>query len=222
MTSSTKLFGRLAPRLPCPMRPGRIRSASSRVLIAIRSQWKESDGARCVEIVDVSAPSAGRPGLAGVQKPQANQPLGTDGRRSFSLAVPWLVPAVPWLVPGARAASPPNLRQAPPAREQPRARSWGAVLLRDGRKQAARLRRETGQIGQSNDDRRLRAVPIGRRSRRPSTRCRHAARERGAAAQDWPDCHNDNIAVGCFIGRQRSKPVDIGKRLVRQRATGAR
>ena len=52
ITSPTKLFGGLTPLLPCWMRPGRMRSSSSRVVIAARPPRNKDDGARDIEMVE--------------------------------------------------------------------------------------------------------------------------------------------------------------------------
>src|ERR1700686_5182710 len=52
ITSPTKLLGGLAPLLPCWMRPGRMRSSSSRLVIAALPLRNKSDGARDIEMVE--------------------------------------------------------------------------------------------------------------------------------------------------------------------------
>src|SRR5579863_4503828 len=54
ITSPTKVFGRLAPWLPWRMRPGRTCRSSLLFVITARASENGGDGARIVEIVDLS------------------------------------------------------------------------------------------------------------------------------------------------------------------------
>jgi hypothetical protein len=56
----TKRFDRPAPRLPSRIRPGRMRSSSSRVAMRSLDSLARGDGAETVEFPDLSAPSAGK------------------------------------------------------------------------------------------------------------------------------------------------------------------
>ena len=58
ITSPTKVSGRLPPRLPCWMRPGRMRRSSSRVVIEVLPLRNKGDGARSIEMLALFAESA--------------------------------------------------------------------------------------------------------------------------------------------------------------------
>src|SRR5258708_20004250 len=87
MTWLTKLFGRLAPRLPCGMRPGRTLISSSRTVMAIDIRKTMADGARCVEFVELCDVGASRHACSNAQNSQSNQPHAPDGGRGFYLAI---------------------------------------------------------------------------------------------------------------------------------------
>jgi hypothetical protein len=58
----------LAPLLPCWMRPGRMRSSSSRVVIAALPLPNKDDGARDIEMVEELARCASKGGCRYGQK----------------------------------------------------------------------------------------------------------------------------------------------------------
>src|ERR1700737_1742990 len=87
MTWPTKLFGRLAPRFPCRMRPGRTLISSSRTVMAIGIRKIGADGAPGIEFVEICDVGASRHPCADAQNSQSNQPHAPDERRGFYLAI---------------------------------------------------------------------------------------------------------------------------------------
>ena len=156
ITSAMKLFGRLAPRSPGRMRPGRGLKSSSRVVMTGSRLAEAMDGGRRVEIVSVSCSSASGPrGLDG-QNLQSDQPLAPSRRRRFYLAVH-----------GRRAPTglgqPSNERQTSPQREDTRFRSLLTLPAGETHKQALRVRRERREIDSATDARRMNRPHSGAR-----------------------------------------------------------
>ena len=139
ITSATKPFGRLAPRWPGRMRPGRGLKSSSRVVMAGSGRAEPTDGARKLEIVGNCCESASRPRGPDDQNLQSDQPYAPGRRRRFYLAVH-----------GRRAPTgsgqPSNERQASPEREETRFRSLSTLPAGETHKQASRVRRERREI----------------------------------------------------------------------------
>ena len=94
MTWPTKLFGRLAPRFPCWMRPGRTLISSSRTVTAVDIRKTVTDGARCVEFDELCEIGASGYPCPNAQNSQSNQPHAPDEGRGFYLAIRgWYLPA---------------------------------------------------------------------------------------------------------------------------------
>src|ERR1700722_18929648 len=87
MTWPTKLFGRLVPRFPCRMRPGRTLISSSCTVIAIGIRKTAADGAPGIEFVEVCDVRARRHPCPDSQNSQPNQPHAQDEGRGFYLAI---------------------------------------------------------------------------------------------------------------------------------------
>jgi hypothetical protein len=139
MTWPTKLFGRLAPRFPCRIRPGRRLISSSRTVMAIDIREKMTDGARCIEFVELCDVSASRHPCPNTQNFQSNQPHAHDGRRGFHLAIRGSYLPAP-------TASHQNMRQSATDCDEVRSRSLRPNLASTMDKQVVRLRHESGKI----------------------------------------------------------------------------
>ncbi len=95
ITWPTKLFGRLAPRFPGRMRPGRTFISSSRTVILIDTRKTMADGARGIEFVELCDVGASRHPCSNAQNSQSNQPHAPDECRGFYLAIRGSYPPIP-------------------------------------------------------------------------------------------------------------------------------
>jgi len=91
ITSPTKVFGFLPPRLPWRMRPGRIRRLSSGMVIGRNRSSSQCDGAWKIDFVGQIGGSASSPHRSQWQIPQSNQPHAPRRWPAFYLAVHGLV-----------------------------------------------------------------------------------------------------------------------------------
>src|ERR1700738_4133681 len=133
MTWPTKLFGRLAPRFPCRMRPGRTLISSSRAVMAIDIRKMMADCAPGVEFVELCDVGASRHPCPNAQNPQSNQPHAPDERRGFYLAIRGSYLPVP-------TASHQNKRLPTTACDEARSGSFRSGLAGKVHEQVARLR----------------------------------------------------------------------------------
>src|ERR1700731_1162519 len=87
MTSPTKVCGRLAPRLPWLIRPGRTRRSSSPVVMAPKPLVQRGDGARSFDFFWENVESASSGHCCRDQILLHDQPHRPDRRPAFSLAI---------------------------------------------------------------------------------------------------------------------------------------
>lgn len=131
MTCPTNVCGRLAPRLPWPMRPGLTRMSSSRIVMAQKSLVRLRDGAVEVDFVRAICRSDGKSSCADSKLPNPSNHQRPDRRPAFSLAIRGrLVPA--------SSLAPSNSRQTSTTRGEMRLRSSGLRLRRSLHKKQGR------------------------------------------------------------------------------------
>jgi hypothetical protein len=87
MTSPTKDCGRLAPRLPWLIRPGRTRKSSSRIVMAQNRPVLPGDGAWSFDFLSEIVESASTVGDPCDQSSNATNDIGPAWRPAFSLAI---------------------------------------------------------------------------------------------------------------------------------------
>ena len=140
ITSPTKVFGRLAPRLPWRMRPGLAVKSSSALVMARAVLAEPEDGARSFDLLGILTENASTVAWPAGENPQSNQQHAPRRRRRFYLAVRWSVCRSP-----SRRRS--NRRHSPLEHERTSRPSSPRAPTRQRNEQAVRRGREASPVG---------------------------------------------------------------------------